>query len=182
MTTSARARWRSYRNAFHLLMCTLGAAPLVRLLFSGDGRSADANFARLQRLYDSAYDCYGDADDAVDWLTTRLSPLRAPPAYACTSDDEVGAYITLLKLARTVEDSGPELDAALERLCRMHTAAMSLHAGEPVAAAEWLGTDRAILGGDPPYTYADTDDRSQVVMDLIGRQQHGIFHKSEDES
>lgn len=55
------------------------------------------------------------------------------------------------------------------------TAAIALYEGDVVRALQWLQEPARSLGGIRPVDYLDSPEHVQIVLDLIGRIEHGVF-------
>jgi putative toxin-antitoxin system antitoxin component (TIGR02293 family) len=61
------------------------------------------------------------------------------------------------------------------RLMRIVERAMELFEGNADEAAGWLKSANPLLEGKSPLEYADTEPGAQLVQQVIGRLEHGVF-------
>jgi putative toxin-antitoxin system antitoxin component (TIGR02293 family) len=69
----------------------------------------------------------------------------------------------------------PEESDRLLRAARLFGAALELFEGDRDAAAEWLTSGQAALGGAMPLDLASSDLGAREVERLIHRLEHGVF-------
>jgi len=83
------------------------------------------------------------------------------------------APATLRRRAKTGRFTLDESDR-LYRFARVLKAATDLHEGDEEAAQRWLGEPSRGLGGRKPVDMLATSAESELVLDLIGRLEHGV--------
>lgn len=74
---------------------------------------------------------------------------------------------------RTEQCFSPEESDRLSRAQRLCDRCAEV-LGSPTAARAWLTDANLALGGETPVSLLDTDAGTQVVLDLLGRIEHGI--------
>lgn len=57
----------------------------------------------------------------------------------------------------------------------LRKAATDLFAGDEQSAAEWLNKPAKALNGRKPIDMKKSDAELRLVLDLIGRLQHGVY-------
>lgn len=167
-------------------MVTLGGAPVVRLLLAGD---PEKNVWRLKRIFDAAFAVFGDANSAVAWIVRRHPAMgNRAPVHGISSDDQLAEVLKILRselplstslpvcvasLAGTVGGADEDLAGVLHRLEKIWAAICPTVWQHPDLAFFWLTSPCRALGGDEPLFYADTDERTQKILDLINQIDHG---------
>lgn len=69
----------------------------------------------------------------------------------------------------------PDESERLYRLAQVFEKAVALFEGDVAAAREWLGSPVRGLGHQVPLELVRTAVGAQMVLDLIGRLEHGVF-------
>jgi putative toxin-antitoxin system antitoxin component (TIGR02293 family) len=64
-----------------------------------------------------------------------------------------------------------------ERLVRLASVAVRAHEvlGDAASMRRWLRSPNRALAGQTPISLLDTEQGAQVVLDVLGRLEHGVF-------
>ena len=68
----------------------------------------------------------------------------------------------------------PDESAKMIRLAKVFSRAVEVFE-DPQAASAWLTTENASLGKIKPLSLLDTEIGGEIVLDTLGRLEHGIF-------
>lgn len=117
-----------------------------------------------------------DCLDALICLVIALKWRRRHPDTAVLGDWR-GHMVTPLSA-----EAKARIDKKVHRLgvpvtrgsWKLHEAVLGYFDGKHYDAFEWLAHPNPALGGESPLTRAGTPDGMQDVLDLVGRQAHGI--------
>lgn len=95
------------------------------------------------------------------------------------STTEIGRLIRLpastLARRRKADRLDPDESDRLYRLAAVFARATDLFAGDAAAARDWLSRPVRGLGEQVPFDLAGTEAGAKMVLDLIGRLEHGVF-------
>jgi putative toxin-antitoxin system antitoxin component (TIGR02293 family) len=82
---------------------------------------------------------------------------------------------TLDRRKKSHQSLRPDESDRLYRLAQVFEKAVGLFEGDVTAAREWLTTPARGLGQQVPLELVQTAVGAQMVLDLIGRLEHGVF-------
>ena len=95
------------------------------------------------------------------------------------STTEIGRLIRVpastLARRRKADRLDPDESDRLYRLAAVFARATELFAGDAAAARDWLSRPVRGLGYQVPFDMAGTEAGSQLVLNLIGQLEHGVF-------
>ncbi len=123
----------------------------------------------------------GDVPSVIDMLTRGLpvSCFKALARVAKVNERDLAglANISVRTIARRKREGVFPVDEGerVLRLMRVMERTMELFEGNGDAALAWLKTPNPLLEGKPPLDYSRTEPGAQLVHQVIGRLEHGVF-------
>lgn len=122
-------------------------------------------------------------ESALDWIAVVRNGLPASALHQILSKTRM-TQATLSEAlsipARTLTRSkhegllSPEVSAKIIRVARVLARAEEV-TGAPEAALGWMLTHNPSLDGQRPLFLLDTDIGAELVLDTLGRVEHGVF-------